>query len=214
MTSKIALGLALFASTAYAQTKSEVSLDDVTEKQVTIVDLPKSMKSGKMKLSIKENTNAKTEEIVIDWKTMIYRLSKRNTELFKSEDKLETVVEHFNSFRTRKAECAEKEIISIKANNAMAQSTLRAEGGYVYDARGNIIGQRASNASINEVSRSTADLGHAQAAWSKEEEERIRVFGDYAKLAKGQKIRIYIDKHKDVTYCVLVEAEEKKGGGK
>jgi hypothetical protein len=184
--------LVLLVNVTHGQTKlREVSTDDVTEKQGKIAAL-KALKGGRIKLTLA----GESQEYVLDWKTMIYKLSKRNTQLFREEDKLEDVVDAANAFRMRKAEMAELDMASAKA--AVAAKTIQNP---TYGAQ---------VAAKQRVDNATAELGHSQAAWAKEEEERLRVFGPLVQLVKGQNVRVYVGKHADVTYCVLVETMEAK----
>jgi hypothetical protein len=144
-------------------------------------------KDGKMKIEV-ETGKDKTEEIVADWKTLFYQLTKRNVKLFAKDDHFEDVLEQINAYQKVLSDLSEKD---LRLRAAYMTHEMLSPDGTVRPSA--VVGEAAA-------------LGEARMRRTKDEEDRRRLFGPPIRLRKDMTVRAYVGKRTDVTYMILVEA--------
>src|SRR5438034_2261476 len=104
----------LMVSTAFGQriisnnqtSRNQLSVDDVIEKEGVILSIVHA-KSGKIKMKLQAD---ETQEYTLDWKTLIYKLTERNRQIYKEQDKVPDIVGDVNKLKQRVRQIPENEI--------------------------------------------------------------------------------------------------------
>jgi|SRR5579864_1208850 len=180
----------------------DVTEENLVMKSGVIAELTK-VKSGKIKLDLKTSETEKNEVFNITHQTMVYKLSERNKEIFKEQDKLGDIAKDINKVRSRLKELPE-------AEQRLQQSQW--ERLYV-DGWGRATYHAG-------YSQGAADrLSRVQLAWKQEEKDRQDRYGQRVTLIKGLEVLVVADKGNDLTYAVFVTgkidpAKEGKEGDK
>jgi hypothetical protein len=192
----------LLAGSTHGQT---LGVSDVDEFQGTITNI-KFTRAGKMRIEVrtgKEGGKDKIQEFVADWKTLFYQLSKRNVELFKEEEHFQDVLDQVNIHRKTVDELPAQELRLLMSQRAaeLARQTPHPDWSGL---------DRDIQAADRNVQKQAAGLGEFQLRWTREEEERRRVFGQTVRLTKDMKARFYVGKRVDVSYIILVEEVPEK----
>ncbi|HEV3146063.1 MAG TPA: hypothetical protein VGZ47_19405 [Gemmataceae bacterium] len=180
----------------------EITADDLVQKGGTIAELTK-VKSGKIKLELKGSESEKNELFHITHQTMVYKLSERNREIFKEQDKLADIAKDANKVRARLKELPEAE--QRLQQSQWERLYVDGWGRATYHAG---YSQGAAN-----------NLSRVQLAWKHEEQERQDRYGPRVTLIKGLEVIVIADKGNDLTYAVLVigkidPSKESKEGAK
>jgi len=115
--------LFLVVPTAFAQafasghqpSSGGLSSSEVIQKEGVVVSLTR-LKSGKVRMKIQELTEsdqqkekAESQTYTLDWRTMVYKLTERNRQIFKERDKLDEIVDDVNKLHRRLKDLPEKE---------------------------------------------------------------------------------------------------------
>jgi hypothetical protein len=170
--------------------KNGITVEDVVQKEGVIAAIRRP-KAGKVELELKQEGASKNETFTLDWRTMVYKLSERNVEIFKEQDRLADIVKDINKLRSRQDELPEKE---MKYQLSTWEHLYVSYWGRVTYYSG--------------YSPSAAEgLHKAQMAWKKEEEERKSHYGPRIRLQSGYSAIVIAAKSSDTTYAVFVTSK-------
>ena len=75
--------------------RNRITVDDVIQKDGIILSLT-HLKNGKIKLKFQADDS---QEYTLDWKTLIYKLTERNRQIYKEQDKVPDIVGDVNKLR-------------------------------------------------------------------------------------------------------------------
>jgi hypothetical protein len=177
--------------------KNGVTADDLVQKE-GVIALVTRHGNGKVEIAVKQEGADKNEIFTLDWRCMVYRLTDRNVQIFKEQDKLADIAKDINKLRSRQDELPEKE---------MQYQLSTWEHLYVYP-NGNVHYYSGYSPYAAE------SLNKAQQAWKREEEERRNHYGKRVRLVSGLPVVVIAAKSSDTTYGVFVtkvdESKEEK----
>jgi hypothetical protein len=178
-------------ATATIQTsRNQITVDDVIQKDGMILSLT-HMKSGKIKMKFQSD---ETQEYTLDWKTMIYKLTARNKQIYKEEDKLGDIVGDVNKLKQRVREIPNHEIeLLAEAWTDVWYSPIRGSN-FVW----------RDESVYQHVNRPLEKLSKAWADYWRDEEDRQNMYGPPVRLVPKMTALLVADKGQDVTYAVLV----------
>jgi hypothetical protein len=178
--------------------RNRITVDDVIQKDGMILSLT-HMKSGKIKMKFQSD---ETQEYTLDWKTMIYKLTERNKQIYKEQDKLGDIVGDANKLKQRVREIPNNEI------DLLAHSWTSIWVSPVYRT-GNVVWRDAYV--HNHVDRNAlAKLSKAWKDYWADEEDRQNMYGPSVKLVPRMTALMVADKGQDVTYAVLVTGKKEE----
>jgi hypothetical protein len=175
-----------------------IAAADVVQAQGVITSLTRS-KDGKVKMKIAELQDSEekkekpeTQTFTLDWRTMVYKLTDRNRQIFREQDKIDDVVEDVNKLHHRLKDLPEKESRLLSSYRGSV---------YVYSS-----GWVNVDESINPFA--AADLSEALRAYQREEEERRNHYGPGVKLRVDMTVVVFAGRSNDTTYAVLVTGKK------
>jgi hypothetical protein len=158
-------------------------LHDVTREQRGMIVSLTRLKGGRIKLEmLPAGVLAETKEIMLDWRTMIYGLSQKNTELWGKEDKLEEMVGFIFHHRTDTFAILEDRYMALLDKYPAWQ-------------------RHRSTSAVSDYNKTELDI-------LTNEEARRRALGQPIKLCEKQEIITYVDKGHDITFAVLVKYQQ------
>ena len=163
----------------------EITEDDMLQKEGTIAELTR-VKSGKLKLELKTSESEKKEVYNLTHMTMVYKLTERNKDIFREQDKLADVAKDVNKVRARLKDLPQKELELQQSQwdrlyvDGWGRATYHT--GY---------SQGAANS-----------LNRTQLAWKQEEKDRQDRYGPRITLIKGLEVIVFA-----VRYVVRKEVD-------
>jgi hypothetical protein len=191
------LVIAVFAMPAFGQKapsrgksladKGHLTVDDVVQKEGVIALITRHG-NGKVEIAVKQEGVEKNEIFTLNWRTMVYRLTDRNVQIFKEQDRLADIVKDINKLRARQDELPEKE---------MQYQVSTWDRLYVYSS--GVVHYYSGYSPY-----ALESLNKAQQAWKREEEERRDHYGKRVRLVSGLPVVIVAAKSSDTTYAVFV----------
>jgi hypothetical protein len=192
--------------------KNRLTVDDVVEKNGVILSL-KHVGNGRMKMKFQADDS---QEYTLDWKTLIYKLTERNRQIYKEQDKLADIVADVNKLSRRVKDLPEKErdlIIDSWANvhihswagRGVSASSRRVTAGHAGAATGVDISW--DNPAIR---RAAKGLSQAQMDYWRDEEDRRTMYGPCVRLVPQMMALVVADKGHDATYAVLVTGKKEE----
>jgi hypothetical protein len=178
--------------------RNRITVDDVLQKDGVIMSLTR-MKSGKIKMKFQADDS---QEYTLDWKTLIYKLTERNRQIYKEQDKLGDIVGDVNKLKERVRQIPNHEIellahswVDIWASPLYQAGTRVWRDTYVY----------------NHVNRHALEnLSKAYADYWRDEEDRQNMYGPSVKLVSRMTALVIADKGQDATYAVLVTGKKEE----
>jgi hypothetical protein len=148
------------------ESSDRITVDNVFQKNGAILSL-KYIGNGKIKMKFQSD---EVEDFILDWKTMIYKLTDRNRKIYKEQDKLPDIVKDVNKLKKRIKELPEKERDLIIDAWADVQIHLSATGGR---GTGVIAGAGVDISwDMPAIRRSAKGLSQAQMDYWRDEEDR------------------------------------------
>ncbi len=175
-----------------------IAAADVVQAEGVITSLTR-LKDGKIKMKIAELQDSEekkekpeTQTFTLDWRTMVYKLTDRNRQIFKEQDKIEDVVEDVNKLHHRLKDLPDKESRLLASYRGSV---------YVYSS-----GWVDAHESIDPFA--AADLSEALRAYQREEEERRNHYGPGVKLRVDMTVIVFAGRSNDTTYAVLVTGKK------
>ena len=178
--------------------RNRITVDDVIQKDGIILSLT-HLKNGKIKLKFQADDS---QEYTLDWKTLIYKLTERNRQIYKEQDKVPDIVGDVNKLKQRVRQIPENEIellahswTSLWVGPVHRSGPYIWQNGYVY----------------NHVNRHALEkLSKAQMDYWRDEEDRQNMYGPPVRLVPKMTALLVADKGQDVTYAVLVTGKKEE----
>jgi hypothetical protein len=207
MTRRLAILLSvLVVSPAFGQgiisnsqtSRNRITVDDVIQKDGIILSLT-HLKNGKIKMKFQADDS---QEYTMDWKTLIYKLTERNRQIYKEQDKLPDIVGDINKLKQRVRQIPNDEIELLAHSwTSMWVGPVHKSGPFIWQNAH--IYTHVNRHALEKLSKAQMDYWH-------DEEDRQNMYGPPVRLVPKMTALLVADKGQDVTYAVLVTGKKEE----